>query len=70
MPNFLEPKLHGLDWACMPYMFGKYMAPGGEVRIREEMVASVPIETLAAIQLEEVMMNDGRFSTHQRTANT
>ena len=52
MPNFLEPKLHGIDWACMPYMFGSQLAPGGEVRIREEMVASVPIDSLAAIQLD------------------
>lgn len=55
VPNFLEPKLHGIDWACMPYMFGPHMAAGGEVRIREEMVAAVPIDSLAAVELDDVL---------------
>jgi hypothetical protein len=36
-------------------MFGAHMAPGGDVLIREEMVASVPIESLAALQVDDIL---------------
>lgn len=55
VPNFLEPKLHGIDWSCMPIMFGPYMSPGGDIRIREEMVASVPIDSFSSIDLDDTL---------------
>ncbi|KLO11494.1 hypothetical protein SCHPADRAFT_891560 [Schizopora paradoxa] len=36
VPNFLEPRLRGLDYACLPLMFGPYMAPGGAENIHAD----------------------------------
>lgn len=51
MPNFLEPDLHGLDWACMPNMFGPYMGEGGTARIKEEMSEKLSLSDINKIEV-------------------
>ena len=36
VPNQLYPSLFGLDYACMPTIFGPYLQPGGAELIRED----------------------------------
>jgi len=36
VPNQLFPSLFGLDYACMPAMFGPYLQPGGAELMRED----------------------------------
>ena len=52
VPNFLHPCLMGLDWACMPLMFGRYIADDGAKRMRNEIPIYVTMEEL---QLEGVI---------------
>ncbi|KAI5119407.1 hypothetical protein M0805_005950 [Coniferiporia weirii] len=49
VPNFLEPKLHGLDLACMPAMFGPFMAEGAAARIREEMGDALTLDSISEL---------------------
>lgn len=53
VPNFLEPKLYGLDWACMPDMFKTCMAPTGAEAIREEIKLYDAIGDLQMLDDEE-----------------
>ncbi|TDL17208.1 hypothetical protein BD410DRAFT_843764 [Rickenella mellea] len=55
VPNFLEPKLKGLDWACMPTMFGPYMTPGGADTIRAEVQAAGIIDNISELNEDEVI---------------
>lgn len=57
VPNFLEPQLRGLDWACLPLMFGPYMAAGGADAIRKEieLAKATSVDTLALLDEEELL---------------
>ena len=55
VPNFLEPSLRGLDWACMPRMFGPYMAKGGADRIQQEMSEKLSLSEINNIEIDAVL---------------
>lgn len=61
IPNFLQPTLHGIDWACMLYMFGDHMAPGGVERLREELRLAGAVNHLSQLN-ENDLIEDLEFS--------
>ncbi|KAL5482499.1 hypothetical protein ACEPAI_9093 [Sanghuangporus weigelae] len=57
VPNFLEPSLRGLDWACMPNTFGPYMAEGGALRIQDEMAENLSVADLRNLEFNATIMD-------------
>ncbi|KAL5501731.1 hypothetical protein ACEPAH_8991 [Sanghuangporus vaninii] len=57
VPNFLEPSLRGLDWACMPNMFRPYLAEGGALRIQDEMAENLSVADIRNLEFHATIMN-------------